>query len=139
MIIVDTNVISGMMQDPSDVNVSRWLDGQAPTSIWTTSITVFELRFGIETLARGRRRDKLLSALERLVGEMLGGRVLAFDAQAANETAVLMAARRAAGRPAGLADSMIAGIVRTRRASFATRNVRHFADAGIVVVDPWSA
>jgi hypothetical protein len=34
---------------------------------------------------------------------------------------------------------MIAGIVFTRSASLATRNVKHFADAEIGVIDPWTA
>ena len=118
--------------------VADWMDSQPAQQIWTTSVTVLEIRFGVETLPLGRRRSMISDAFAAVLEEDLSGRVLNFDAQAASETAVLMAARRAAGRPAGLADGMIAGIVRTRRASFATRNVRHFADAGIVVVDPWS-
>lgn len=34
-------------------------------------------------------------------------------------------------------DTMIAGIVISRRAEFATRNVRHFADLD-AVIDPWN-
>ena len=34
---------------------------------------------------------------------------------------------------------MIAGIVKARRATLATRNIRHFEDAGIDLVDPWLA
>jgi predicted nucleic acid-binding protein len=33
---------------------------------------------------------------------------------------------------------MIAGIVASRRAQLATRNVRHFDDLKVVVVDPWA-
>lgn len=50
-----------------------------------------------------------------------------------------MARRRVAGRPTDANDAMIAGIVRVNRAMLATRNVRHFEDAGIAVVDPWAA
>ena len=34
---------------------------------------------------------------------------------------------------------MIAGIALARRAAIATRNVRHFADLDVSVIDPWSA
>ena len=34
---------------------------------------------------------------------------------------------------------MIAGIALAQRATLATRNVRHFADLSVPVVDPWSA
>jgi hypothetical protein len=36
-------------------------------------------------------------------------------------------------------DAQIAGIIAARRATLATRNVLHFADAGVTTVDPWSA
>jgi predicted nucleic acid-binding protein len=36
-------------------------------------------------------------------------------------------------------DPQIAGIVIARRAEFATRNVRHFADLNVDVINPWDA
>lgn len=36
-------------------------------------------------------------------------------------------------------DTQIAGIAVARRATLATRNVRHFADLQVPVVDPWAA
>lgn len=139
MIILDTNVVSALMQEPGDRRVSAWLDAQRASSVWTTSVTVLEIRYGIERLAEGRKRTKLASAFARLVGEALERRILGFDAADAAETASLMARRQAAGRPIGLNDSMIAGIARAHRASFATRNTRHFEDAGIDLVNPWSS
>jgi predicted nucleic acid-binding protein len=65
--------------------------------------------------------------------------VLSFDHAAADEAALLMDLRRRAGRPGGLRDTMIGGIVIARRAVLATRNVRHFDDLSVSVVDPWSA
>jgi len=49
-----------------------------------------------------------------------------------------MAGRRQAGRPVELRDTMIAGIAIARHATLATRNMRHFADLPIAVVDPWA-
>jgi predicted nucleic acid-binding protein len=40
VIILDTNVLSALMQATPDVRVIAWLNRQAPESIWTTSITV---------------------------------------------------------------------------------------------------
>ena len=51
----------------------------------------------------------------------------------------LMAARRARSRPTGTNDALIAGIVRARRATIAPRNLRHFVDDGIDLVDPWAS
>jgi hypothetical protein len=66
VILLDTNVISALMQREVDPAVVTWLDSQPPESIWTTSITVFEVRFGLEILASGRRRRSLEEAFQKL-------------------------------------------------------------------------
>ena len=78
-------------------------------------------------------------AFEQLVEEDLENRVLDFDATAAVSAAALAAQRRQAGRPLGLRATQIAGIALARCATLATRNVRHFADSNVPVVDPWTA
>jgi len=64
---------------------------------------------------------------------------LMFDTDAAERAAELMAARRKEGRPVELRDTMIAGIVSSHHASLATRNIAHFEDAGIRLINPWDA
>jgi predicted nucleic acid-binding protein len=135
MIILDTNVISDVMQVKGVV--AAWLDGQPRTSVWTTSITVFEIRYGLEILTRGRRQPEQEAAFKRLIGEKLEGRILWFDEAAAHEAALLMARRHLAGTPRDLRDTMIAGIALAQRATLATRNVRHFDDLRVPVVNPW--
>jgi predicted nucleic acid-binding protein len=54
-----------------------------------------------------------------------------------NAAAVLAARRRHNGRPIEIRDAQIAGIALAARATLATRNIRHFADLGIALVDPW--
>ncbi|MGA8903296.1 type II toxin-antitoxin system VapC family toxin [Bradyrhizobium sp.] len=139
MIILDTNVLSALMVEPVDARVVAWLDRQPRVSIWTTSISVLEIRFGLATMADGRRRQSRVSAFEHLIDDKLEQRVADFDRSAAEATAVLMAARQAAGKSGDLRDSMIAGIVLAQRATFATRNVKHFSDIEAAVIDPWSA
>jgi len=139
MIVLDTNVLSALMLRKPDKKVVDWLDSQAPESIWTTAITVFEIRFGLEVLAEGAKRRRLKDVFELALKEELAGRVLEFDHLAANEAALLAADRKRAGRPIEIRDAMICGIARARRASVATRNVRHFDDAQVRVVNPWEA
>ena len=137
MIILDTNVLSALMQATPDVRVVAWLDRQAPESIWTTSITLFESRLGLALLPEGRRRQALEASFEQLLNEDLQNRVLVFDTAAALEAAALAATRRRAGRPIDLRDTQIAGIAVARRASIATRNLRHFQDLAVPVINPW--
>jgi toxin FitB len=139
MVILDTNVVSALMDAEPDVTVITWLDAQAWTSMWTTSVTVMEIRYGLAIMATGRRQTERQAAFARLIEEKFERRVLAFDEAAAEETASLMGARHRAGRPVDLRDTMIAGIALAQRAMIATRNVRHFEDLSVPVVDPWSA
>jgi predicted nucleic acid-binding protein len=139
MIILDTNVVSEMMRLAFSEAVADWLDRQDETSIWITSVTVLEVRTGIETLPPGRRRDNLSVDFERFLDSFIQGRVVAFDTGAAHAAAKLTADRRRAGRPGDLRDTMIAGIAVTSGATVAPRNTRHFADVPVNVIDPWTA
>jgi predicted nucleic acid-binding protein len=138
VIILDTNVLSELMRSSADSTVVEWLDRQPRSSIWTTSITMLEIRYGLQILATGRKRSALMTAFERLVSEKMDGRIAPFDSAAAEHAGDLMAIRHKKGRPGDLRDTMIAGIVLARRGTLATRNTQHFDDLEVSVVNPWS-
>ena len=137
MIVLDTNVLSALMRQAPEAPVVAWLDRQPTESVWITSITLFEARLGLALLPKGRRRQTLEVSFSRLLEEDLENRVLDFDSAAATEAASLAAERQRAGRPVDMRDTQIAGIALARRATIATRNVRHFLDLKVPVVDPW--
>ena len=139
MTVLDTNVLSEIMQRECDLAVVAWLDRQPPESLWTTAVTVFEIRFGLELLPPGRRRRQLETAFERAVQEDFEGRILSFDRDAAVEAGRRGAQSRLAGKPLDIRDLQIAGIAAARRATLATRNGRHFQDLGIKIINPWTA
>ena len=138
MIILDTNVLSALMRSVPDAAVVEWLDRQPTESVWITSVTLFETRLGLALLPLGRKRRTLESAFQQLIEEDLENRVLDFDATAASAAAALAADRHRAGRSIDMRDTLIAGIATARHATIATRNVRHFADLAVPVVDPWT-
>ena len=137
MIVLDTNVLSALMQRDADPIALSWLDRQPPESVWTTAVTVFEVCFGLGLLVPGRRRRRLEEAFARALDEDFEGRVLDFDRNAAREAGAIAVKNRRAGRPVEIRDAQIAGIVATRRATLATRNTRHFDNLGIAIVNPW--
>jgi predicted nucleic acid-binding protein len=139
MIILDTNVISALMRDIPDETVIRWLDRQQRASIWTTSINVFETRFGLYTMPTGKRQAAMMPLYERVLSDMIQGRIALFDSEAAQQAAELHAQRKTRGRPGELRDTMIAGIVLAQHAKLATRNVKHFEEIAPSVVNPWEA
>lgn len=138
MIILDTNVLSALMRATPERKVVAWLDEQPRTSVWTTSLTILEVRFGLQILAVGKRRSLLVQAFEEVL-DKIGQRVAAFDALAAQQAGDLMASRQRKGRPVDLRDTMIAGIALAHHATLATRNTAHFDDLSIPVVNPWMA
>jgi hypothetical protein len=138
MIVLDTNVLSALMRRTPDTTAIAWLDRQPRTSVWTTSVTILEIQFGLQIIAAGKRRSQLLDSFEMVLQEM-GHRIAPFDDAAAIQAANLMAIRHRKGRPVDLRDTMIAGIVVARHATLATRNVIHFEDLSVPVVNPWLA
>lgn len=137
MILLDTNVVSAFMQRDLDPVVVSWLDAQPAESIWTTSITVFEVRMGLELIATGRRRRVLEDAFAKMIEQDLEGRVVPFDTAAADAAGAIAAERRRSARSVEIRDVQLAGIAFARKASLATRNVRHFQELPIAVVNPW--
>jgi toxin FitB len=139
MILVDTNVLSALMRRTPDAAVIAWLDRQPRISVWTSSITILEIRLGLQLMPVGKKRSLLMELFERVLTEKIERRIASFDALAAQHAAELMAVRQKNGRPVELRDSMIAGIALASRATLATRNTKHFDDLSISVVNPWES
>jgi predicted nucleic acid-binding protein len=136
VILLDTNVVSEAMKPGPNPAVRAWLDEQAAETLYLSSVTLAELLFGIGTLPAGRRKDALARTLEGLL-ELFGGRVLAFDTDAARHYAELAVAARAAGKGFSTPDGYIAAIAAAHGFSVATRDVAPFRAAGVKVINPW--
>ena len=136
MIVFDTNVVSELLRRKPDRLVLSWASGlTGPVGL--TSVTAWELRYGVSRLPEGRRRTQLVGAVERVLHEAAGG-ILPFDDNAARAAARMRVARERAGRPVATADLQIAGICESRRAVLATRNVKDFEGLGLELIDPWA-
>ncbi|MGP8253531.1 MAG: type II toxin-antitoxin system VapC family toxin [Terracidiphilus sp.] len=137
MVLLDTNVISEIMLPAPDPRVLRWLDQQPPQSIWITSVSLYEVRYGLQSMPAGKRQTALSALLERWLAEIVQHRIANFDQAAALQAADLAASLKLKGRPRDARDTMIAGIVLASHATLATRNVKHFEDIAKSVVNPW--
>ncbi len=139
MIVLDTDVLSGVIGANKDQKVIAWLDRQDPNDMCTTAITLLEIWQGIEDMPAGKRRNSLEAALGVALSGLLNNRILPFDGASAQKAGRLYVRRRRGGRTVGQADTQIAGIVLSRGATLATHNVRHFADLHVPIVDPRKA
>jgi toxin FitB len=135
MVILDTDIISAVMR--RERAVIAWLDRQPELSIWTTAITFFEIRYGLAVMPLGRRRAGDEATFNDILRAELADRILPFDTDAADQAALLMARRRRKGRIGEARDTMIAGIAVAQNATLATRNIKHFDDLRVPVVNPW--
>jgi hypothetical protein len=137
MIVLDTNVLSALMLDRPPLAVAGWLDRQPHLSVWTTSVTVFEIRFGLNSMPAGKRQAQRIALFDQILDDVIERRIALFDSASAERAAELAADRRKKGRSGELRDTMIAGIVLASHAKLATRNVKHFEDIAASVVNPW--
>lgn len=139
MIIIDTNVISELLRPVPEPQVEQWLSQQDGRTVYLTAISEAELRHGLAIMPAGKRRAALTDAVDSILREVLAGRILPFDSDAAQSYAVIAAARRSAGRPIAQADCQIAAIAHSRSAIVATRNTPDFEGCDIDLINPWNA
>lgn len=139
MIILDTNVISELITNAPDPVVRAWANRQPKGELVTTSITVMELRAGVEKLLQSRRRKKLEDDINWALDDLLQGRVLNFDRRAADAAAAWFGLCRRDGRTVPTTDFQIAGIAISRRIPIATRDIGDFEGIGVKLINPWDA
>ena len=138
MIVLDTNVVSEPLKPEPNAAVLDWLNAQEPQTLYLTTVNLAELLAGVEVLPAGRRRDALAQALSTQVLALFGGRMLSFDAKAADAFAKTNAGALAQGNVMGFADCAIGAIARANGFALATRNMRDFKGAGVSLIDPWA-
>ncbi len=139
MIVLDTNVISETMRRTPDAAVIDWLDHQPRSELYLCAPVLAELCYGIARLEESQRKLGLLRAYRQIITESFEGRVLPFDAHAAELYGDLVAKLESDGRAIDVIDAMIAAIAQSNAATLATRNTAHFADTGLALVDPFGA
>lgn len=138
MIVLDTNVLSELMRAEPDPSVLAWLSQHPNSGLFTTTLSQAEIYYGLRLLPDGKRRDGLQGAADAMFEEDFARRVLPFDIDAAVAYAEIAADRKIAGSPISQFDAQIAAVAKSRGAKLATRNVRDFADCGVVIVNPWT-
>ena len=135
--VLDTNILSEITNPRPEPLVLNWISGQAVKTLFTSAVTVHEIRYGLELMPKGRRRQTLELAMEKLLTDYFTGKVLSLDPKSARISGEIEASRKQIGHDPGMADCMIAGIAIANGATVVTRNVKHFATTGATVINPW--
>ena len=135
-IVLDTNVVSELMRPEPAPAVLAWLQRSSGFGLYTTAVTIAEIRYGIVRLPQGDRRQSLHQAADEVFAAF-PRQVLPFDLASASAYADIVASREKQGNPISGFDAQIAAICRSQAASLATRNTKDFVDTGINLLDPW--
>ena len=137
MILLDTNVVSEPLKASCDVGVLTWIDAQIVETLYLSTISLAELRFGIAALPTGKRKDMLRASFEQRILPLFIGRILPFDMAASEAYAMLRARARADGKAISPADGYIAATAMAHGLIVATRDTGPFEAAGLTVINPW--
>jgi hypothetical protein len=137
VIILDTNVVSESIRPTPDQKVVAWLDTQQNNTLLITTVTVAELKSGVEQKPDGRRKEDLRKKILEIVDVFTDGRVLPFDMAAADCYARLFAAAIRNGHGISILDAQIAAIATAHHMAVATRDTGPFRRSGLRVINPW--
>jgi predicted nucleic acid-binding protein len=137
MIILDTNVVSEAWKAKPSGAVIAWIDAQRAGSLFLCAPVLAKMRFGVERLPAGSRRDRIKTLVDKLENDTYRGRIIPLDSVAAAEFGRLAANRERAGRRMQTMDALIAAIALTHEATLATRDIHDFAGVGLELINPF--
>ena len=138
MILLDTNVISELMQPRPDPRVLSWMDSLDPQDVAITAMNEAEILHGLARLPNGRRKQELQASWEAVKADNLIGRIWPFSSEAAHWYGELVSHRERLGLPIDAADAVIAAIALEHGAQLATRNTKDFAALDLLLINPWN-
>lgn len=139
MYVLDTNVVSEFIKPRPDAGVMSWLVSTPRDVLLLPSVVIAEMYFGVERLPAGKRRNALMEFADMFVTAGGPEGILPFTETEARAYARIGADRQRMGRPMTVADAQIAATAAVRNLPVVTRNVRHFENCGIDVINPWEA
>ena len=124
-VLLDTNVLSESMRQQPDGAVMAQLE-EGGHRLYTASVVIHELRYGLQRLPMGRRRARLDSYVQTVLAS--GLTVLAYDTTAALWHGDQRARLESRGLKPPFADGQIAAIAATQGLVLVTRNISDFEE-----------
>ena len=135
--LLDTNLVSEWVKPRPNPGVVAWMADVDEDRTFVSVITITELRFGVEKMAIGSRKQWLHRWLEDELPQRFEGRLVSIDSAVAHECGKLIARSESAGRRMGSMDAFIAATAEVHRLILVTRNVPHFRELTKNVLNPW--
>lgn len=135
--LLDTNIVSEWTKPRPDAGVVRWLAKVDEDRVFLSVVTLAELRFGVERMPTGARRDRLDRWLSDELPRRFEHRIAVVTAELADLWGRLLARGQSVGRPISSMDALIAATAVQQELTLVTRNVSDFEALDIPLVNPW--
>lgn len=136
--LLDTNVLSEPMKQRPNTGVLAWLSQANEDQVFVSVVSITELRYGVERLAIGKRRERLDGWLRKDLILRFGGRILSVDLRIADACGGLMARSESMGRPIEARDAFIAATAEVHGLTLVTRNRSDFEPTVKAIISPWT-
>jgi|SRR5579863_380230 predicted nucleic acid-binding protein len=135
--LLDTNAVSEWVKPRPNPGLIRWMESVDEDRVFLSVISLAELRYGVERMPAGARRNRLEQWLRDELPLRFEGRILAVDTRVAESWGGTVSRSDALGRPMSAMDAFLSATAEVHRLSLVTRNVSDFPLLK-AVVNPWS-
>ena len=136
--LLDTNVVSELRKNRPDPHVKAWSDAQPADSLFLSTVTLAEIRYGIECQADLAFREELETWLARRLRPWFADRILPVDEDVILEWRHMVARGRNKAITFSQPDLFIAATAHVHALAVCTRNEHDFRKADVPVLNPWS-
>ena len=135
--LVDTNVVSELRKTKPNPKVKAWSDAQSPHSLYLSTITLAEIRYGIERQQDAGFQEELNHWLDQKLRPWFADRILAVDEEVILEWRRMVESGRKQGIVFSHPDIFIAATARVHGLAVCTRDERDFQRTGVSIVNPF--
>jgi toxin FitB len=135
--LLDTCAISELVKPAPDPGVVNWFAQQDELTLYLSTVSLGELKRGIEKLAPGKRKTFLQRWLTENVIKRFGDRVLPLGTQVCLRWGEMQAQLENEGKPMPAIDGLIAATALHHQLTVVTRNTKDLEASGVALINPW--
>jgi predicted nucleic acid-binding protein len=137
--LLDTNVLSELRRPQPNSQVMAFVAAQQASRLFVSTVTLAEIRFGIELVGNAERRDELREWLAHTLRPLFEERVMHITEDILVRWRQVVEAGRKRGHTYSEPDVLIAASALVEQLVVVNRDVREFVEARVPVLDPWTA
>jgi toxin FitB len=135
--LLDTNILSELRRVRPNAKVVGFIKAQSLEILYISSVTLAEIRFGIELVAEPVRRAELDNWLTHRVRPMFEGRVLPVTEDVMLKWRLLVEEGRKTGHTFSQPDLIIGATALEHGLTLVSRDTADYEKARVPVINPW--